>query len=67
MKRTDKKQITIKADVLEKIFDEAVGSGRRPALGIELNGRNYVLQLEEDDIAQRSRMESKTCCGGPDG
>lgn len=48
LKWTGKKQITIKAEVLEKIHDEAILDGRLPAVGFELNGRNYVI-LEEDD------------------
>lgn len=47
-KRTDKRQITIKAADLEKVFNEALATGRTPVFGVELGGRNYVLQSEGD-------------------
>lgn len=50
-KRTDKKQITLKADDLEKLCDEALVENRYAHFRIELNGRNYVL-LEEHEYAE---------------
>ncbi len=47
-KWTGKKQITIKAEYLEKISREAILDGRMPAVGFHLNGRNYVI-FDEDD------------------
>lgn len=47
-KRTDKRQITIKADDLEKVFREALATGRTPVFGVQLGGRNYVLESEGD-------------------
>ena len=47
-KRTDKRQITLKADALEKIWVEAWAEGRKPLLGFEIGGRRYVVQNEED-------------------
>lgn len=51
MKRTDKKQITLKAADLEKLCDEALVENRYAHFRIELNGRNYVL-LEEHEYAE---------------
>lgn len=48
MKRTGKKQITLKANDLESVRREAILEGRIPLLGFELNGRNYVV-VEEND------------------
>jgi Holliday junction resolvase len=47
-KWTGAKQITVKAQVLEKIVTEAVIEGRIPVLAIELNKKNYVVLTEED-------------------
>jgi Holliday junction resolvase len=47
-KYTGKRQITIKAEVLEKISEEAILDGRTPIVSIRLNGRGYMV-LEEDD------------------
>lgn len=47
-KRTDKRQITVKADDLEKIQREALSTGRYPLFGIEVGGQHYVLQREGD-------------------
>lgn len=43
MKRTDKKQITLKSEDLKKIFDEAVVENRFACLNLELDGRHYVV------------------------
>lgn len=48
MKRTDKKQITIKAEDLESLRKEAWKEGRTPLFHIELNGRSYVMMEEYD-------------------
>lgn len=53
-KRTDnKKQITLKAQDLEKIRTEALIAGRIPLLGFELAGRNYIVMSEDDYVASR--------------
>ena len=47
-KRTDKRQISVRSDDLEKVFQEALSVGRRPVFGIEVGGKNYVIMLEGD-------------------
>lgn len=47
-KRTDKKQITLKASDLEKLFNEALVENRFAHFRIELNGRSYVLFEEHE-------------------
>jgi len=47
-KRTDARQITLKADHLEKIWFEAWSEGRRPLLEFELGGRCWVAQPRDD-------------------
>lgn len=54
-KWTGKKQVTIQAAVLEKICGEAIIEGRIPVLGLELNGRNYVV-VEEADWLDRGSL-----------
>jgi hypothetical protein len=49
-KWTGKKSFTLKADVLEKIVNEAIMDSRKPVLGISLNNENYVVILEDDFI-----------------
>lgn len=51
-KRTDKRQITVKADDLEYLFNNALAEGRTPVFIIEIGGRRYVI-LEEDDYLER--------------
>lgn len=48
MKRTDKKQITLKLDDLEKVRREAYEDGRTPVMHIEIGKRRWVLIPEED-------------------
>lgn len=82
MKLTGNTQVTIKAEVLEKIFTEAWASGRRPLQGLRLNGRNYLIEAEEDflereellrellkaeETPSQARTESSQCCGGRSG
>lgn len=50
-KWTGKKQITIRAEWLEKICGEAMAEGRTPVLVFEVNGRNYAV-LEWNDYLQ---------------
>ena len=50
-KWTAKKQVTIKASVLEENIREALIEGRLPVLALELNGRNYVV-LDENDFLE---------------
>ena len=52
-KYTGKRQVTIKAEVLEKLFNEAVAELRTPLLGLELNGKHYVVLPEHYYIEQR--------------
>lgn len=53
MKRTvNRKSITIKDEWLAKIRTEALGDGRMPLLGFELNGRNYFIIREDDLLAE---------------
>lgn len=47
-KYTAATSFSIKADVLDKIRTEAIMDGRKPALGISVGGRDYVLLLEDD-------------------
>lgn len=51
MKRTDKKQITIKASDLDSVRKIAWQEGRTPVFHIEFAGRRYVL-LEEADFME---------------
>jgi hypothetical protein len=51
MKRTDKKQITIKASDLDSVRKIAWQEGRTPVFHIELAGRRYVM-LEEPDFME---------------
>lgn len=51
MKYTGKRQITVKADDLEKVRKEAWSEGRTPLLHLEVDGRRYVL-LEEVDFLE---------------
>lgn len=54
-KWTGKKSFSLKSDVLEKIVTEAILDGRTPMLGVHLNGKNYVLMLEDDAIEMWER------------
>ena len=60
-KWTGKKTFTLKSDVLEKIITEAILDGRTPALGIHLNGKNYVLLEEYDFVELRNYRIEHTC------
>lgn len=55
-KRTDKKQITIKATDLERLVDQALVEGRVPVFRVELNGHHYVLTTEDDWQERGSRV-----------
>lgn len=52
-KRTDKQQMTLKAEWLDKIRNEALTEGRIPVVGIEIDGREWVLLPKDDYIADR--------------
>lgn len=56
-KRTDKAQMTLKAEWLEDIRKHALIDGRIPALGIQLGGRDWVL-LPEDDYRDLTNRET---------
>jgi len=60
-KWTGKKQVTVKADVLEKIIKEAILDGRMPVLGFHLNGKNYVLLDEDDFLEQHQKLQEYEC------
>lgn len=47
-KRTDKRQITLKADDLEKVTNEAIAEGRVAVLGVSVGGRDYVVMEAGD-------------------
>lgn len=51
MKRTDKKQITVKLSDLDSVRKVAWQEGRKPVFHIEIGNRRYVL-LEEDDFLE---------------
>lgn len=55
-KRTEGKGIRLTTVVLEKIRREALLEGRRPLLGLELGGRDYVVLPVEDflDLEERA-------------
>lgn len=48
MKATGKKQITIKAEWLQKVFLEATAKLKRPVLEFELDGQQYVTLTRHD-------------------
>lgn len=52
-KQTGKKQITIKAEDLDKIEREAAVTGRIPALVFELGGKEYVVHTRGDWMEYR--------------
>lgn len=60
-KWTGKASVTIKAAVLEKIVKEAILDGRVPVLGFHLNGEDYVMQLEDDFLEQRQKLQECSC------
>lgn len=60
-KWTGKASVTIKAAVLEKIVTEAILDGRIPILGFHLNGEDYVMQLEDDFLEQRQKLQECSC------
>lgn len=47
-KRTDAKQITLKAVDLDKIWREGWAEGKIPALSLEISGRSWVMLPEAD-------------------
>lgn len=64
-KWTGKKQFTIKAEVLETVWGEAVLSGRIPVLGIHLNGQDYVILAETDFLDLRLRANQNESVDRP--
>jgi hypothetical protein len=59
MKWTGKKQLTLKASVLQKIFEEALLAHRTAVLGVHLDGNDYVILEENDflDLVQRTLQD----------
>ncbi|MCA1783605.1 MAG: hypothetical protein ABR616_15755 [Dermatophilaceae bacterium] len=55
-KRTDKRQITLRAEDLEKIQYEAASTGRIPVFAIEVGGQHYVLEREGDYRENHERI-----------
>lgn len=51
MKRTDKKQITVKLSDLEAVRKAAWEEGRTPMFHIEIGNRAYVI-IEENDFLE---------------
>jgi Holliday junction resolvase len=67
-KRTDQRQITIKAADLEKIWTEAWSEGRKPVLQFDLGGKRWVIQEEADyleDDERRRALADQTTLDGP--
>jgi hypothetical protein len=58
-KWTGKKSFTVKSEVLEKIFIEAIFDGRIPVLGFHLNGQDYVILGEEDFHDMRTAIRGE--------
>ncbi len=58
-KWTGKKQFTLKSDVLEKIVTEAIIDGRTPMLGVHLNGKNYIIMLEDDVLEMHEKLKEE--------
>lgn len=58
-KWTGKKSFTLKSDVLEKIVTEAILDGRTPMLGIHLNGKDYIIMLEDDVLEMHERLKDE--------
>lgn len=57
-KRTDARQITLKAETLEKNWAEAWSEGRLPLTSFELGGRRYLVLNEDDcDLGLEHEME----------
>ncbi len=50
-KRTDKQQIILKAEWLDKIRREALAEGRTPLIGLEISGREWVILPKDDYLA----------------
>ena len=55
-KWTGKKQFTVKSDVLKKTVREAILEGRMPAIGIHLDGEDYVILTEDDFLEMREKL-----------
>lgn len=60
-KRTDGKGIRLTVGWLEKIRREALLDGRRPLLGIELGGRDYIVVPVEDYLELEERAGGGSC------
>lgn len=58
-KRTDAKSISIKAEVLEKIWTEAWADGLMPALVFELGGRSWIIHAEDDYLELEREMKAE--------
>lgn len=58
-KWTGKKSFTVKSDVLEKIWTEAIIVSRIPIVGFHLNGNNYVILGEEDFFELRNAIKGE--------
>ena len=58
-KWTGKKSFTVKSDVLEKIWTEAIIVSRIPIVGFHLNGNNYVILGEEDFFELRNSIKGE--------
>ena len=56
-KYTGKKTFTLKSTELRKIELEAIMDGRMPAFGIHLDGRNYVILMEDDFVMMQENLQ----------
>lgn len=67
-KRTDARQITLKANDLEKIWREAIAEGRIPVIEIEVGGKSYVVLTQSDYLEHMGNLdeEEDAQSGGPD-
>lgn len=58
-KRTNGSRITITAVMLSKIRTEALSEGRRPLLGFEVAGRDYIIMEASDYEADQEELRGR--------
>ena len=69
-KRTEKKSISIKGEVLDKIVAEAFANGKTPALAIEVDGKDWVAMPADvvvricEKALERVEGENGSCVDG---
>lgn len=52
-KYTSKKSFSLKSSELRKIETEAIMDGRMPVFGVHLDGKDYIVLLEDDFVMLR--------------